>query len=165
MNKIDSSAISLKAITNKDLPFLYGVYRSTRLDELKPANFSKKALEDFLQMQFNLQHTQYMKNYENPSFDLIIINDSTPVGRLYVNRVEAEIRIIDIALLTEYRRKGIGGKLMRNLINESEEKKISLSLHVEHNNPVLDFYKEIGFRGIEDRGVYLFMKRRPQSSK
>lgn len=165
MNKIDSSAISLRAITDKDISFLYSVYRSTRLEELKPANFSEKELEEFLQMQFNLQHTQYMKNYQNPSFDLIMINDNTHVGRLYVNRVEDDIRIIDIALLTKYRRKGIGGKLIRDLINESEEKKIPLSLHVEHNNPVLVFYKEIGFKGIEDRGVYLFMRRRPQSSK
>lgn len=152
------STIHLKPITDKDLPFLYKVYCSTRLEELAPAHFTKQELEDFLQMQFHLQHTQYMNNYENPSFDIILL-DTVPVGRLYVDRKEDDIRIIDIALLPEYRRKGIGGTLIGELINESDTKKIPLTLHVEYNNPILPFYKRIGFRSIRDTGVYVFMKR------
>ncbi len=153
--------IQLKPIIDNDLPFLYKVYRDIRLNELKPANFSSKELEDFLQMQFKLQHTQYMQNYTNPSFD-IIIYDSIPVGRLYVDRKENEIRIIDIALLTQYRRKGIGQNLIKELINEANLKKVPLSLHVEHENPIMKYYNKLGFEAVQDRGVYLFMIKQPK---
>lgn len=162
MNKVNDFKIKLKEITENDIPFLYSVYRSTRLEELAPANFSEIELESFLKMQFNLQHTQYMQSYSNPSFDIIMAED-TPVGRLYVNRETNDIRIIDIALLAEHRRKGIARKLFEDLIDESETKKVSLSLHVEHENPIMHFYKEIGFKYGEDKGVYLFMKRSPKT--
>lgn len=161
MHKVDVSKIKLKSIAQNDIPFLYQVYRSTRLEELAPANFSEVELESFLKMQFNLQHTQYMQSYSNPSFDIIVVED-TPVGRLYVNRDTNDIRIIDVALLTEHRRKGIARKLFEDLIAESETKKVSLSLHVEHENPIMHFYKELGFKCGQDKGIYLFMKRRPR---
>lgn len=150
--------IKLKSITENDIPFLYSVYRSTRLEELASANFTEKELEDFLQSQFNLQHTQYMKYYKNPSFDIIMF-EGNPAGRLYVDRKEDDIRIIDIALLTEYRRKGIGRILFNNLIKESESNKIPLSLHVEHNNPILSFYIGLGFKKGHENGVYYYMTR------
>lgn len=155
-----TSPIQLKPITEKDIPFLYEVYKSTRLEELTIANFSKEELENFLKMQFNLQHTQYMKIYKNADFDIIYYNNS-PVGRLYVARANKDIRIIDIALLTNHRKKGIGKKLISDLIKESEKSNLPLSLHVEKNNPILPFYKRIGFKELEDRNVYFFMERLP----
>jgi ribosomal protein S18 acetylase RimI-like enzyme len=107
-------------------------------------------------MQFNLQHTQYMQNYRQPSFDIVMIGD-TPAGRLYISRGQKEIRIVDISLLPEYCGIGIGGKLMRELLREGDEKRLPVTLHVEKNNRALEFYQRLGFRIEEDRGVYLFM--------
>ncbi len=155
--------ITFKAITDDDIPFLYTVYRSTRIEEFAHANFTEQQLEDFLQMQFVLQHNQYMKNYRNASFDLIMIHDSTPVGRLYVNRMEDDIRIIDIAILPEYRNQGIGRSIMHDIIQASEKTSKTISLHVEQNNPALKFYQRLGFTAEGSQSIYLFMKRMPHN--
>lgn len=150
--------LQLKAMEQKDIPFLYEVYKSTRIDELAVVNWTKNEMENFFIMQFNLQHRQYMENYKNANFDIIFFND-LPVGRLYVERARKDIRIIDIAILKEYRRKGIGSTLISALIEESERTKLPLSLHVERDNPIMPFYKKIGFKELEDRGIYIFMER------
>lgn len=163
MNQIHHSDITLRPIAENDIPILYQIYRSTRLEELAPANFSEEELENFLHMQFDFQHKQYMRNYTNPSFDLIIWKNM-PIGRLYVDRQTDEIRIIDIAILTDYRKKGIGKELISCLLTESDKKQIKLTLHVEYNNPILPFYEYIGFKKQKDVGVYYFMLREPQGS-
>ena len=75
-----------------------------------------------------------MENYKGAQFDIILFNKA-PAGRLYVQRKKDDIRIIDIALLSRFRRQGIGSKLMNDLVTEADEKQLPLSLHVEHNNP------------------------------
>jgi ribosomal protein S18 acetylase RimI-like enzyme len=98
--------------------------------------WDEQQIKEFLRMQFDLQHKQYMQNYKKAAFD-IILHHKMPVGRLYVDRRKDDIRIVDIALLTEYRRQKIGSKIMKELVAESDEKNVTLSLRVEHNNPAM----------------------------
>lgn len=143
---------------DEDLEFLYRLYASTRLDELAATGWSESQVEAFLKMQFRLQHTQYTQNYPSASFSIISIDD-VPAGRLYVGRKEDGMRIIDIALLPEFRGKGIGGGIMRDLVGEADTKRLVMSLHVEMNNPILQFYKALGFKEGELSGVYYYMER------
>jgi ribosomal protein S18 acetylase RimI-like enzyme len=81
-----------------------------------------------------------------------------PVGRLYVDRCEKAIRIMDIALLPEHRRAGIGTKLLRELQDEARTAGKTLTIHVEKFNPALRLYQRLGFQQIEDKGIYLFLE-------
>jgi ribosomal protein S18 acetylase RimI-like enzyme len=149
---------SFRPVTDGDLEFLYKLYASTRLSEMSVTGWSDDQVEEFLRMQFRLQHIQYMQNYKGASFD-IILADGIPAGRLYVHRGEEGIRVIDISILPEFRRKGIGGDILRGLTQEADAKGQMVSLHVEINNPVLEFYKSLGFRKKDLRGIYFYMER------
>jgi len=157
---MQTGEITLRSITDDDLEFLFRVYASTRAEEKELVGWNDEQWEQFIRLQFHLQHTQYMRNYENPSFDIILEN-GVPAGRLYVNRGPDEYRIIDIALLPEFRRRGICGNLMMSLLREAGERGLPVSLHVEKNNPILDYYRRLGFRVEADRDVYYFMVRTP----
>ncbi|NTV52628.1 MAG: GNAT family N-acetyltransferase [Candidatus Firestonebacteria bacterium] len=117
-------------------------------------------IELFLRMQFDLQQKHYQAHYPGADFQ-VIWADTRPIGRLYVHRTASEIRIMDIALLPEQRRQGIGTELLLTLIGESEAKGIPLTLHVEGNNPIRAYYARLGFVPGESRGIYCFMERRP----
>lgn len=153
-------AISFRPINENDLPFLFQVYADTRQDEFKNIGWIPEQIDSFLRMQFNLQHKQYLENYQQATFEIILWNE-IQIGRLYVNRTNDDIRIIDIALLSQYRHQGIGSRIIMNLITESEEKKIPLSLHVEQNNPAMGLYEKLGFVKIKSVSIYYFMKRNP----
>ena len=152
--------IQLKNIDEKDLPFLNRVYASIREYELRQAPWSDEEKSKFLTMQFNAQHSHYQKHYPNSDFNIILF-DNEQIGRLYVDRGEKDMLLIDIALLPEYQKKGIGLFLMKDLINEAKEKNQPIFLHVEKFNPALNFYHKLGFEIIEDKEVYLYMKWTP----
>lgn len=154
---IDSSFISLRSICDSDKALLLRIYASTRQEEGARAGVDPNTWGQLLQLQFELQHAQYMANYIRPSFDLIVI-DNTPVGRLYVNRQQQEIRLVDISLLPEYRGQGIGRVLLQRLIEEARANNCCIGLHVDRDNPILDFYLRLGFQVEADRGIYLYLR-------
>ncbi len=155
-----TTRIRLQPITDQDLPFLHRVYAGTRTGEMRMVPWSEEEKASFLQMQFTAQHQYYRKHYGDAAFDLILLDDE-PVGRLYVQRNEREIILIDLALLPEYRKRGIGGNLLRDLLEEASAARKPIRLHVEHENPAHTWYRKLGFRDLEDRGVYIFMEWAP----
>jgi ribosomal protein S18 acetylase RimI-like enzyme len=78
-----------------------------------------------------------------------------------VHRGESEIRIVDIALLPDYRGNGIGTALLRDLFSEADAAGKTVTIHVERFNPALRLYERLGFALAEDKGVYLFLERPP----
>ena len=84
--------------------------------------------------------------------------DDTPIGRLYLDRRGPELRIVDIALFSEHRGRGIGGAVLSDLIDEATIGGVPVRIHVERDNPALALYQRLGFREIGDEGVYLLME-------
>ena len=148
---------------DEDAEFLYQLYASTRMDELAATGWTDAQKEAFLRMQFHAQTTQYAENYATSEF-LLILKNGQPIGRFYIGRWEREFRIIDIALLPEHRNAGIGGRIMRDFLEEARTAGKPVRIHVEKNNPAMHLYQRLGFRTIQDKGVYDFMERSPDKS-
>jgi ribosomal protein S18 acetylase RimI-like enzyme len=146
----------LRAATPEDQQFLRAVYASTRAEELAPVPWGEEQKRAFTDMQFAAQDADYRRNYPDAQYSIIEVQ-GVPAGRLYVDRGKKEILIIDIALLPEHRRAGIGTKLLRELQHEARMAGKALTIHVEKFNPALRLYQRLGFQQLEDKGVYLFL--------
>jgi GNAT superfamily N-acetyltransferase len=149
--------LTLRPITPDDQDFLYHVYASTREEELAQADWNEAQKTAFLQQQFNAQHQYYQANYPNAQFQIVELAGA-PIGRLYVDRWADQIRIIDIALLPEYRGRGVGAQLLEAILDEGRRIHLPVTIHVERFNPALHWYERLGFQVVEDKGVYLFLK-------
>ncbi len=149
--------IIFRPITSDDEQFLYGLYASTRQEELAQTTWTDAEKETFLKQQFTAQHKFYIERFTQATFDILLLNKE-PIGRLYIDRRAEEIRIIDISILPEHRNKGIGSTLLKNLLTESHANGKPLRIHVEKNNPALKLYERLGFKEIEDKGVYYLME-------
>jgi ribosomal protein S18 acetylase RimI-like enzyme len=156
--------ITFRPITENDMDFLYRVYASTREDELAVTDWDDAQKEEFLKMQFNAQHVYYQEHYPEASFQVILL-DNKSVGRLYLERLEEEFRLIDIALLPEYRNKGIGTGLIRDVMAEAAKEKKPVRIHVEEFNPAIRLYERLKFKKLEMRGVYWFMEWSPKAQE
>ena len=152
--------ISFRPITQEDEPFLCRLYASTREEELAVVPWSRAEKDAFLEMQFKAQHTYYQEQFKQANFDLVLLAGE-PIGRLYLDHRRDELRIIDIALLPEYRRRGIGSRLLQQVLAEADTAVLPVRIHVEHNNPALKLYHRLGFRRIGDQGVYFLMEWTP----
>ena len=153
-------SLTLRPITPDDEPFLYRVYAGTREDELAPLSWDEAQKQAFLTMQFTAQHRYYQEQYPEAAFQIILL-EGRPVGRLYVARWPDEIRIVDIALLPDYRSAGIGTSLLKDLLAEAESAGKPVRIHVERFNPARRLYDRLGFTQIADRGVYLLLEWSP----
>jgi ribosomal protein S18 acetylase RimI-like enzyme len=152
--------LTLRPITPADSQFLLQVYSSTREEELAQVAWQPGQKEAFLQMQFSAQHEHYQQHYIATSYDVILV-DGAPAGRLYLARWAAEYRIVDIALLPEFRGRGVGSALLQLIIAEAASHGLPVSIHVEQFNPALRWYKRLGFQHVSEHGVYYLLRRAP----
>lgn len=156
-----ASTVTFRPAEEKDLGFLSKVYASTRYQELQATGWSQQQVDEFLRMQFEAQDTFYKQQFPDAQYQ-IVQYESEDAGRLYLDFREDEVRIVDIALLPEYRGKGLGTKLLNSIIDDAAEKQLSVRIHVEKNNPALNLYLRLGFENIDDKGVYWLMEKPAQ---
>jgi len=149
--------LTLRPTTAADREFLVRLYGSTRAEELAQVSWDDGQREAFVRMQFDAQDTQYRSHNPAGSFEVIEV-DGRPAGRLYVDRRTGDIRIVDIALLPQFRGTGIGGYLIGRLIEEATASGRTVSIHVEVHNRAASLYRRLGFVPVSERGVYLLMK-------
>lgn len=154
--------IGFRPERTEDESFLCRLYASTRTGEMALTGWTEAQKEAFLRQQFQFQTLHYHRYYTGASFDLIL-EDDRPIGRIYVHRGQDDIRLMDIALLPEYRGAGIGSWIIRNLLAEAVRLQKPVTLYVEPYNPAARLYQRLGFRIVHQREVNLFMEWRPES--
>lgn len=155
---MDKPTVSLRPVTPSDEGFLLQVYASTRREEMAQTGWSEGQIDAFLEMQYKAQRQHYREHYADASFDVILV-EGRAAGRLYLQRRKDEHRIVDIALLPEFRGQGIGRNMLADIIATAAKEGKVVRIHVERNNPALRLYQRLGFVPIGDSGVYFLMER------
>jgi ribosomal protein S18 acetylase RimI-like enzyme len=149
--------VSFRLIETSDQDFLSAVYASTRQEELAQVDWNEDQKAGFLGMQFSAQHRYYQEHYTETDF-LIILMDGQPIGRFYVAHWRDEIRIVDLAILPDYRNAGIGTQILRDVLAEATALKKPVRIHVERFNPAQKLYRRLGFVKTGEHGVYDLME-------
>ena len=152
-----TAEVVLRPVTDADRDFLVGVYGASREEELAQVEWAPGQREWFLQMQFDAQDREYRRANPHGRFDVIEV-DGRAAGRLYVDRRPGDLRIVDIALLPDFRGRGIGGELISGLQRQAADEGRIVSIHVEAHNPAARLYERLGFAVAADLGVYRRME-------
>lgn len=152
--------LRVRAESAADLPLLCAMFASTRAQELQLTGWSVPQQQAFLQQQFDAQRAHYQQHYVGAALQVIEWQD-TPIGRIYLHRGRAELRLMELTLLPEWRGQGIARGLLLRLIGWCDARDLPISLHVEPFNPARAWYQRLGFRSVEQRGIYEFMQRDP----
>ena len=153
------AGVSLRPTTPDDREFLVGLYADTRKAELDQVVWPEGARDAFVRMQFDAQDVQYRGANPQGTFDVVEV-DGVPAGRLYVDRRASDIRIVDVALLAQFQGRGIGGALVRTVLEEAAASGRTASIHVEVHNRARALYERLGFTPVEERGLYLLLEWR-----
>ena len=73
--------------------------------------------------------------------------------------------IVDLALLPEHRRQGIGTQIVAELLAEAGKAGVPVRAHVERmNTPSLAFWTRLGFEEIGGDALFVEIQRPPKSS-
>jgi GNAT superfamily N-acetyltransferase len=136
--------VHLRQAESADEPFLLRVYAGARAEELARVPWDDKQKQAFLEMQFAAQCQHYRAHYPAAEH-LVIYSGDKPVGRLYLNRGPVEFRILDIAVLPESRKWGIGTFVIREILDGAFAAGLPVTIYVESFNPSLHFFERLGF--------------------
>ena len=150
---IPRDAIRYRPETSADQPFLRYLYGTTREEEMRRAPWTDEQRSQFLDQQFQAQHSHYEDAYPDCQF-LVIEMEGEPAGRLYIDRGPNDIEIVDIALLPRCRGRGIGRVLLQEILDEGQATGKRVVIYVESFNPARHLYDRLGFEHVDDNGVY-----------
>jgi GNAT superfamily N-acetyltransferase len=154
---------TLRPSGDGDRALLLAIYASTRAEELAVTGWTDEVKAAFLAQQFAAQDSHYRLHHPDASYDVVMV-EGEPAGRLYVDRGEEEILLVDVALLPGFRGRGIGSAVLRQVIAEADAAGKVLSIHVEKANRARVLYVRHGFAEVADHGIYLLLQRQPMTA-
>lgn len=149
-------APTLRPAEPGDAAFLRSLYASTRLEELSLLDPAQR--DAFLELQWRARQRDYRARYPGAEDEIVVVG-GVSAGHLLVARGEGELVVVDIALLPEFRGRGIGSQLLCRLLDEAAGRGMVVQLHVALSNPALRLYRRLGFRLVREEGLYALMER------
>jgi ribosomal protein S18 acetylase RimI-like enzyme len=155
-----SRRVTLRASTPADDDFLTRVFASTRAAELAQLAPYPELLAGFVGSQSSMQRQAYAARYPAAAFAVVEV-DGIAAGRIFVARGDTELRLVDIALLEEFRGLGIGEQLVRGVLEQAAAERLAVSLEVAVGNPAGRLYRRLGFVVQERTEVQEMMRWTP----
>jgi ribosomal protein S18 acetylase RimI-like enzyme len=149
----------LRPVLGRDRPFLLSLYASTRAEELKATGWPEGRCRAFLASQFHAQQRHYAQAPR--SQHRIVERHGEPVGQLRWQWMRDELRVVDIALVPQWRGRGLGTRLMLALKEAALRRELPVTLHVDVGNPAQALYRRLGFEVTGSAGIYLRMVASP----
>ncbi len=128
------SKISRRSATNNDLSFLLHLRKDTMSTYLRESklDYSESG---------HLDRIYYAFEYAE-----IILLHQKPIGLLKTRLEDSILEIIQIQILPEFQKLGIGSQLILNLIRQATIKNWTVHLSVLQVNPAVQLYQRLGFR-------------------
>jgi ribosomal protein S18 acetylase RimI-like enzyme len=152
--------ITLRPVSESDLPFLFEIYASTREAELALTPWTAEQKQLFLNMQFQGQINGYREMHPQAVHE-IIAAAGRPVGRLYLSRLPDCHHILDITIAPESRNAGIGSLVLRTILEEADLSGKPVTIYVESFNPSLRLFQRLGFQIASQDSFQLLLERPP----
>jgi GNAT superfamily N-acetyltransferase len=139
-----------------DEAFLRELYATTRPDL---AGWDDAARKAFVDLQLRAQRREWEATYPG-SADEVLLVDGRPVGRLWVAWPPDACVLVDMILLPEHRRRGLGTRVVAEVIAEADRRGVPAQVTVERTNaPSLAFCSRLGFAETGGDEVYVTLER------
>lgn len=140
---------SLRPATDQDIEFLYNLER----EGMKP--YVIATWGDWDEEHFSKYHAEKM---ETAQYEIVVV-DGLDAGALHLIDKDTEITIKQIFVAPEFRNKGLGTAVLRDVIRKSEQRRKTLALRVLKVNPAQQLYLKLGFVIVDQDNEFFYMHR------
>lgn len=135
----------LRRCQASDDAFLYAVFATTWASEVA-ALPNQNLARHVLRIQHIAQERRFASRYPDHE-RFVVVEDGESVGRLYVTQQGPVLHVVDLTLLPEFRERGIGTRLLRDLLEQATQDGRTVTLRVGRtNHRAADLYAALGFR-------------------
>src|SRR5688572_30348858 len=143
-----SSEVSLRPATLEDVEFACHVSRETMRGHAL-ATFGKWNDDD--------ARLRCSRNIA-AGFTQIIELEGVQIGIYVVERASDHVQLLQIFILPDYQRRGIGSRLIERLLAEARAAHLPLRLRVLRVNPAFELYQRMGFKVVQETPERYFME-------
>ena len=150
-----------EALTPEADSLAYRLFAVDKLAEFAAIGVPQLQAEELVQMQWRGRTLTYANQYPGAEDWTISLEDGTPVGRYLLQKTSQSVRMVDFAILPEWRGRGIGTQVLQRLIQNTATNGSIFSLRVEKNNRALYLYKRLGLNIISSDEISFEMEWKP----
>ncbi len=97
-----------------------------------------------VRQQFDGQTAAYAARYPKARY-LIVETGGMPIGRMVIDQTTDAITLVDIALLAAWRGRGVGGAVLREILDTAADQGLPVRLRVAVDSPARRLYARLGF--------------------
>jgi ribosomal protein S18 acetylase RimI-like enzyme len=150
-----TTEITLRPATADDESLLFEIFCDVRGAMF--AGLPEPQNDILLRMQFHAQKSGYEQGYPDGE-RMIVVADGRSIGAVIVKRSSVLWRLMDVSLFAAYRNRGIGTRLIRDLLDHAAASERSLQLPVARDNPAARLYERLGMQKVAEDDVYVTMQ-------
>jgi ribosomal protein S18 acetylase RimI-like enzyme len=161
---LQSTSIDIRLLTTEDEPFLWEMlYQALFIPPGHPP-LPREVLQ-------NPELSCYVQGWGKPGDEgFLAVDNGKPVGAVWIRLLTGDERgygyiddhtpELSIAILPEYRSKGIGGMLLETFLDEIKTRYAAICLSVSTDNPAIRLYRRLGFDVVDAVSGSLKMVKR-----
>jgi|HubBroStandDraft_1064217.scaffolds.fasta_scaffold20670_2 GNAT superfamily N-acetyltransferase len=153
--------LALRSETAADAVFLFGLHETVKGPELAPMGVPDQMRRNLLEMQFRAMTMGYRAQFPDGYFGIVTL-DEVPIGRLVTDDSEGWFHIVHIALLPEWRNRGISTALMTAVLDRPRRMGVRCQATIALDNfASLCLWSRLGFTERERDEINLIAEWRP----
>lgn len=136
--------LTLRPTEPADEAFLRRLFGGALAPEVQAMPLAAPHRAALIDSMFRGQTQAYRQQFPG-SDDAIVLEGDVPVGRLIVHRSADALRVVDISLVPAARGRGLGGTLLRSVLDRAQAMRLPVDLRVRPRNPAIRLYSRLGF--------------------
>lgn len=151
----------LRPEVEADAAFRLALFRQSRGPGWDQIPLPPDLLTRIMEQQFQAQTQGYRAAYPAARLEIVTV-DTIAVGRLATDLGPQALHLIDIALVPEWRGRGLGGAILRRLIAETGAQALPLTLQVARDNLAAQrLYRRLGLEATTADATHMTMRWSP----
>lgn len=131
-------AVTRRPATESDVPFLLELRRATMAEHMRRVGVAFVDEEQLQRVRVHFEHAE------------IVLCEGRPVGLFKAVREGLEWHLVQIQLSPELQGRGVGERLLRELLEQADRAGASVLLSVFHGNPARRLYERLGFEPLQE---------------
>ena len=153
------TGLSRRPVSPADAGVLRSIFAASR-PHLALAPLDDAGRDLLLDLQLAAQARDFASRWPDQQHEIVLM-DGEPVGRVWLGLEPDLVHLLDLALLPAYRGRGIGSRLVQEVLDDAARTGRSVVLHVARGNPAQRLYERAGFTVSDSSDTHREMRWRP----
>jgi ribosomal protein S18 acetylase RimI-like enzyme len=142
--------VHLRCAGREDDALLFALFAADKAAEFAAIGLPEEQYRPLLEMQYRGRAMTHSVRYPEAEDWIVCAPDGTAIGGYLLAKTSREARLMDLAVLPQWRGRGIGTRVLLELMRQSAMARVPLRLQVMKGNRAVRLYARLGFRVVDE---------------